>query len=131
MCMLIETKKYKNMSDKIKILMINTDYSLRTFLSEEKFEFIVSDPKSLAISAIETCADVKDVDIVLVNGYVNDMAGFEAAESIRQICPNLPMICMSELDIPSHYEKYFVAHFKNPINLDRLQSTIHEYVLKS
>ena len=116
------------MIKKIKVLMINTDNSLRTFLSEEMFDFImVSDPRDFAVSAIAICAENKDIDICLVNGYIGHMAGFEAAESIKQIRPNLPMICMSELDIPQQYKQYFIAHFKNAINLDKLLSTIKEH----
>jgi CheY-like chemotaxis protein len=125
-------QKNKNMKEKIKILLVNTDYSLRLFFSEEKFEFVtVSIAQDLAASAIAICAENKDIDICLVNGYVGHMAGFEAAESIKQICPNLPIISVSEFDIPEHYKRFFVAHFENGSNLGRLQSTIYEYVLKS
>jgi len=120
------------MTEKIKILLLNTHYSLQTFLSDDTFEFIT-------MSLNEKSADIKNVDIVLINGYrhnmngseiADDMTVFKVAESIKQICPDLPMICVSDLDIPGQYKQYFIAHFENSINLGNLLSTIHEYVIK-
>lgn len=104
------------METKYKILVAedheDTSQVIKEFLIMDNFDVICV---STGKDAITACEKDADISLILMDGGMPDMDGFEATKAIKKFRPALPIICITsnERILPS-YEEYFVAHFRKP-----------------
>jgi two-component system cell cycle response regulator DivK len=77
----------------------------------------------------------KDIDLVLMDIYMPEMDGFEAAEKIRKMRPNLPIIAQTFFEGQIENEKMehaaFDAFIRKPININKLLAILEKYLQTS
>jgi two-component system, cell cycle response regulator DivK len=77
----------------------------------------------------------KEIDLVLMDIYMPGMDGFEAAEKIREIRPDLPIIAQTFFESQIENEKIenasFDAFIRKPININKLLAILEKYLKTS
>lgn len=120
------------MNNKKKILVVEDDAlqseNMKLCLFFEGFDAICA---FHGREALTLCEKHSDIGLILMDGDLPGMSGFETAEMIHKIYPSMPIICISGDDIPNQYRKHFVAHHKKPLDSNKLLPAIREMVLKS
>lgn len=94
---------------------------IQHFLSLEGFSILWV---KTGIDAINSCATDSTIALVIMDGSMPRMNGFDAAKEIKNQHPSLPIICISANEIPDGYQKYFVAHNPKPIDPETLLVSI-------
>jgi len=116
------------MNKKKKILVVEDDgiisENLRIFLICECFDVVCVFNSQEALAACE----INSIDLILMDGELPGMSGFETAEMIHFDHPSLIIICISGEDIPAKYKNHFVAHHKKPFMMDPLLNSIKEQI---
>ena len=120
------------METKRKILVVDDNLDTVAFLKfalEDTFTVIGAYNGK---DALRICQDDSDIDVILMDGEMPIMNGFEAAKAIKEIRPSFPIICIATDGISSRYEKCFVNCLKKPFSLpDQLMPLIEGIIKKS
>ncbi len=84
---------------------------------------------SEALSLVNTN---NEIDVVLMDIYMPEMDGFEAAEKIKKIKPKLPIIAQTFFESQIENEKIehasFDAFIRKPININKLLAILAKYL---
>ncbi len=74
----------------------------------------------------------QEIDVVLMDIYMPGMDGFEAAEKIRTLRPDLPIIAQTFFESQIENEKIehasFDAFIRKPININKLLAILDKYL---
>ena len=86
------------------------------------------------VEGVEMVKSHPDIDLILMDIYMPEMDGFEAAENINQIRPGLPIVAQTCYESQVEKEKLEQASFndfiKKPININKLLVIMEKYLGK-
>lgn len=101
---------------KKKILVVDDDrevHELLRVLLKNDFDAVFS---SNGEEAIKIVTHEPDIDIILMDGGMPVMDGWQAAEAIKEQY-DIPIICISGNPIPEKHKPFFLAHSPKPFDI--------------
>ena len=105
------------MAKKKKVLITDDDHEGMTLMKlalEEEFEIVCAYTGQEALTSYEGDPEIA---LILMDGRMPVMDGFEAAKAIKKIRPELPIICISSYEVEPEYGEYFVCHLRKPFSM--------------
>ena len=82
--------------------------------------------------AVDIAKENSDIDVILMDIYMPEIDGFEAAKLINEIRPNLPIIAQtfyeSQLDKERVQNASFDSFISKPININKLLVVLDKYL---
>jgi signal transduction histidine kinase/ActR/RegA family two-component response regulator len=82
--------------------------------------------------ALQTCKAAKQIDMVIMDIHMAEMDGFEAAKSIRELMPDLPLIALTPHASMKEEEKAIKCGFNEycvrPLEVSKLKALINKYL---
>jgi len=105
---------------KRRILVVDDDQSTKDLLRillEEDFDLLFAFNGQ---KAIELITKESAIDIILMDGNMPIMDGWEATIEIKKICSTIPIVCISSEPIAKECLGLFVIHFQKPFNVHSL-----------